>query len=201
MKKITIIGVGKVGSALAIELSGKGFDIYALLDRNYTRLKKLKPLCKCKEISVTLNSDLVKNSDVFIVCLKDDDIKKYVNEIHKYDFKGKIMLHTSGLLTSDVFKILNAGYTNTGTFHPAQTFTKLSFRNNRLLSEIYFGIEGGKNALDFIKKAVKKLKSDYVLIPKNKKALYHLSCVVSSNFLVANFYLLKEFSKSLNIKE
>jgi predicted short-subunit dehydrogenase-like oxidoreductase (DUF2520 family) len=201
MKKITVIGIGKVGSALAIELSGKGFEIAALVDRNLTRLKKIRLRCKCKEISVSLNSDVVKNSDVLIVCLKDDDIKKYIKEIQKYNFKGKILLHTSGLLTSDVFKILNAGNMNTGTFHPAQTFTKLSFLNNGLLSGIYFGIEGGKNATGFIKMAVKKLKSDYVLIPKNKKALYHLSCVVSSNFLAANFYLLKEFSKSLNINE
>lgn len=201
MKKITIIGVGKVGSALAIELSGKGFEIAALVDRNLTRLKKIKSLCKCKEIFVSLNSDVVKNSDVFIICLKDDDIKKYIKKIYRYNFKGKILLHTSGLLTSDVFKILNAGIANTGTFHPAQTFTKLSFRNYRLLSDIYFGIEGGKNATDFIKLVVKKLKSDYVLIPKRKKALYHISCVVSSNFLIANFYLLKQFSKSLNIKE
>lgn len=201
MKRLTIIGVGKVGSALAIELSAKGFEIDTLVDRNLSRLKKIKFKCKCKNIFISLNPDVIKNSDVFILCLKDDDIKKYIKGIKKFNFKGKILLHTSGLLTSDVFKTLNAENINVGTFHPAQTFTKLSFKSDKLLSEIYFGIEGGKNAMDFVKLAIKKLNSGYISIPKNKKVLYHLSCVVSSNFLIANFYLLKKFSKSLNIKE
>jgi len=201
MKKITIIGAGKVGSAIAIELYTQGFEIVTLIDKNLSGLKKIKTKCKCKSILTSLNTEVIEKSDVLIVCLKDDVIRKYVKEMQKYNFKGKILLHTSGLLTSDIFKSLKAESKNTGSFHPAQTFTKISFINNKLLSGIYFGIEGGKNAMNFIKIAVRKLKSDYVVIPKNKKALYHLSCVVSSNFLIASFYLLKMFSKSLKITE
>jgi len=201
MKKITIIGVGKVGSALAIELSAKGFGILTLIDKNLSRLKKIKAKCKCQSTLESLNTEVIEKSDVIIVCLKDDDLHKYITEIQKYSFKGKILLHTSGLLTSDLFKKLKVETKNIGSFHPAQTFPKISFNNNKLLSEIYFGIEGGKSALEFIKLAAKKLNSDYILIPKNHKALYHLSCVVSSNFLIANFYLLKLFSKPLKITE
>lgn len=201
MKKITIIGVGKVGSAMAVELHSKGFEIVYLIDTNLSRLKKVKSRCSCKNAVSTLNTEAVDKSDVIIVCLKDDNINNYVKEMRKYDFKGKILLHTSGSLTSDVFKSLKAESKNTGSFHPAQTFSKISFTNNKLLSGIYFGVEGGKSALGFINIAVRKLKSNVILIPKSKKALYHLSCVVSSNFLIANFYLLKMFSKSLNITE
>jgi predicted short-subunit dehydrogenase-like oxidoreductase (DUF2520 family) len=201
MKKITIIGVGKVGSAMAIELHSKGFEIVCLIDTNLSRLKKVKSVCKCRNAVSALNAEALEKSEVIIVCLKDDNIQKYVKEVRKYDFKGKILLHTSGSLTSDVFKSLKAERKNTGSFHPVQTFSKISFTNNKLLSGIYFGAEGGKSALGFINIAVKKLKSNVILIPKSKKALYHLSCVVSSNFLIANFYLLKLFSKSLNITE
>lgn len=201
MKKITIIGVGKVGSALAIELSAKGFGILTLIDKNLSRLKKIKAKCKCQCTLASLNTEVIEKSDIIIVCLKDDDLHKYIKEIQKYSFKGKILLHTSGLLTSDLFKKLKVETKNIGSFHPAQTFPKISFSNNKLLSEIYFGIEGGKSALEFIKLVAKKLNSDYILIPKNQKALYHLSCVVSSNFLIANFYLLKLFSKPLKITE
>jgi len=201
MKRITIIGVGKVGSALAIELSDKGFKITALVDRNISRIKRIKPKCGCEYVMPHLNAEVIGKSDVLILCLKDDDINKYVLELHNINLKGKILLHTSGLLTSEVFNVLNAGKSHTGSFHPAQTFTKQSFANKGLLSGIYFGVEGGKYALEFVKEAVKKFKSDYIVIPKNQKPLYHLSCVVSSNFLIANFYLLKIFSKSLGIKE
>lgn len=201
MKNVTIIGVGKVGSALAIELSAVGFNIVTLIDKNLSGIRKIKSGCKCKDLRTNLSEDVIGKSDVLIFCLKDDYIQKYIKEISKFNFKGKILLHTSGLLTSEIFKPLKTGLTNIGSFHPAQTFSKLSFKNNKLLSGIYFGIEGGKNALSFIKKASVKLKSGYVIIPKNKKALYHLSCVVSSNFLIANFYLLKMFSKSLKLSE
>ena len=201
MNKITIIGVGKVGSALAIELSAAGFNICSLVDRNISRLKRIKQKSGCNVISAVLSEAIIDGTDIFIFCLKDDDIKKYIKEISKFSFKKKILLHTSGLLTSDVFKPLRASAYGIGSFHPAQTFSKLSFTDNKLLKCIYFGAEGGKNALTFVKKAAGKLKSKYVIIPKNKKALYHLSCVVSSNFLIANFYLLKLFSKQLNLSE
>jgi predicted short-subunit dehydrogenase-like oxidoreductase (DUF2520 family) len=201
MKNVTIIGVGKVGSALAIELSAARFNIVTLIDKNPPRLRKIKTKCRCKDVRSVIGADVIGKSDVIIICLKDDNIQKYIKEISKFNFKGKILLHTSGLLTSDIFKPLKTVGTNIGSFHPAQTFSKLSFTNNKLLTGIYFGIEGGKNAVSFIKKAADKLKSGYVIIPKNKKALYHLSCVVSSNFLIANFYLLKLFSKSLKLSE
>jgi predicted short-subunit dehydrogenase-like oxidoreductase (DUF2520 family) len=201
MKNITIIGVGKVGSALAIELNRAGFTIKTLIDRNIARLKKIKSKCDCNYLQLSLSQEVITKTDVLIVCLKDDEIHNYIKSIRKFNFKGKILLHTSGLLTSDVFKPLNTGKINKGSFHPTQTFTKISYTNNKLLAGIYFGIEGGKNALSFIKKSSAKLKSNYVIIPADKKALYHLSCVVSSNFLIANFYLLKMFSKSLKISE
>ncbi|MFZ4590629.1 MAG: Rossmann-like and DUF2520 domain-containing protein [Ignavibacteria bacterium] len=201
MKNVTIIGVGKVGSALAIELSAAGFNIVTLIDKNLPRLRKIKSKCRCKDVRASLKEDVIGKSDVIIICLKDDNIQKYITEISKFNFKGKIILHTSGLLTSDIFKPLKVAGVNIGSFHPAQTFSKLSLTNNKLLTGIYFGIEGGKNSICFIKKAAAKLKSGYVIIPKNKKALYHLSCVVSSNFLIANFYLLKMFSKSLKLTE
>ena len=157
MKKITIIGVGKVGSAMAVELHSKGFEIVYLIDTNLSRLKKVKSRCSCKNAVSALNTEAVDKSDVIIVCLKDDNINNYVKEMRKYDFKGKILLHTSGSLTSDVFKSLKAESKNTGSFHPAQTFSKISFTNNKLLTGIS-GIEGGKNAIDFIKIAVKKIK-------------------------------------------
>lgn len=201
MKNVTIIGVGNVGSALAIELNAAGFNIVALIDKNLSRIRKIKTKCRCNDVRAFLNEDVIRESEIIIVCLKDDNIQKYIEEISRLNLRGKILLHTSGLLTSDVFKPLKILRTDIGSFHPAQTFSKLSFTNKRLLTGIYFGIEGGKNAISFIKIASGKLKSEYVIIPKNKKALYHLSCVVSSNFMIANFYLLKLFSKSLKLSE
>lgn len=199
--KITIVGFGKVGSALAVELSASGNTVIAVIDKSKEKLKRVSKTINIGITSSVLNQDIVKRSDIIIISLKDDDLLNYMSKISKIDFKGRILVHTSGVLTSDVFSSLKVKKSLVASMHPAQTFNKLSISNNHLLRGIYFGMEGGSEAIRSLKMIIRGLKSKSVTFAKNKKSLYHLGCVVSSNFLAANFYLLKLFSKELCISE
>ncbi|MCI0473824.1 MAG: DUF2520 domain-containing protein, partial [Ignavibacteria bacterium] len=76
----------------------------------------------------------------------------------------------------------------------------LSYKNKGYLKSIYFGIEGGHEALTVLKKLIADLKSKPVHIKADAKTDYHLSCVLASNFLTANYSIIEKISKSLGIK-
>ncbi len=198
---ITIIGAGRVGSAFAIELFNKGYKIHAIIDKSKIKASRLSKFVDCKTTFNVLTQRIVENSDLILLSIKDDDLMKFYREVKDIDFKGRVLAHTSGLLTSEIFKRYIVYKKDCASFHPAQTFPKVSYRNNHYLKGIYFGIEGGERASKLLKNISKRLGSNNIILNKNKKSLYHLGCVISSNFMIANFYILKEFSSAFGISE
>ena len=184
--RVTIIGAGKVGSALAIELFYKGYKICGIVDISRAKARKLGKVCDCNEIFSSLTQKTVNNSDLILLSISDDDLTKYHKIVKNINFKGRILSHTSGLLTSEIFKDYNVYRKDSASFHPVQTFPVISYRNNNFLKGIYVGTEGGKSALKVIKGIIRKLGSTEILLKKKKKPLFHLGCVISSNFLIAS---------------
>lgn len=199
--RITIIGAGRVGSAFAIELFNSKNKIQAIVDKSKANARRLAKLVACKTSTNELTQEITDNSDIILLAIKDDDLLMYYREVKHIDFKGRVLAHTSGVLTSELFTKYNVYKTDCTSFHPAQTFPKVSNRNNHYLKGIYFGIEGGKRALRILKNLTKKLGSHYLILNKNDKSMYHLGCVISSNFLIVNYYILKELSSALGISE
>lgn len=198
---ITIIGAGKVGSALAIELFDKGYKIFGIVDKSRAKARKLGKVCDCNEIFSSVTQKTVNNSDLILLSISDDDLTEYHKVVKDIDFKGRMLAHTSGLLTSEIFKDYDVYRKDSASFHPVQTFPVISYKNNNFLKGIYLSIEGGERALKVIKGIIHKLGSNEISLSRNKKSLFHLGCVISSNFTVANFYILKEFSRELGISE
>ncbi len=200
-KSICIIGVGKVGSAMAIELSDAGYNVKYLIGRYGRDFNEIAKYAKILVISEKLNDQIIKESDVIIVCVQDSVVSEVVDNLKQYDLKGKLLAHTSGSLSSEVFNALKASKKNIASFHPIQTFSKVSVRNNKLLSDIYFGIEGGDNAIKFFKTVSVKLSAKSFTIKAKDKPLYHIASVIASNFLVANLHMVTEILQKLGVQD
>jgi predicted short-subunit dehydrogenase-like oxidoreductase (DUF2520 family) len=201
VKKICIIGCGKVGSAFATELSILGYDINFIIDTHIEQLRDLSAIPGDARLSATLDGEFISASDIIIISVQDKKISDTVREIAKLnvDLAGKIFFHTSGSETSSVFTDAGIDKDMSASFHPIQTFMELSMENKQLLSNIYFGLEGGEYAINIATEMVSALKSKCIIIPKDKKQLYHTACVVSSNFLVTLLNVAAEFSSSVGI--
>ncbi|MDD5361580.1 MAG: DUF2520 domain-containing protein [Ignavibacteria bacterium] len=200
--KISIIGIGNVGSAFAIELKRTGNEIISLVDNSTVRAKKIGKIIGCNNVFNCISNPFIPKSDLILICVSDRDIKGIAAELKKAGtLKDTVIAHTSGVLPSAILKSSGIKSANIASFHPIQTLPYISMKDNKLLSGIYFGIEGGPSAVRKLKNLVKKLKSKYIMIPSDKKSEYHLSCVLASNFVIANFYLSANLSKSLGIPE
>lgn len=202
-EKIYIIGLGKAGSAFAVELQDSGYNINFISDRNPERLKLFENNLKVISASIKPESDFIANSDIILICVQDKFIKDVVKEIESMnlDLREKYFFHISGSETSDIFDFSNFKKEKAVSVHPIQTFNKVSGLNEHLLENIYFGIEGGPEGLELAKKIIEALHSKFVLIPKDKKNLYHSACVISSNFLITLLNISAEVLSNIGIEK
>ncbi|MBK6876361.1 MAG: DUF2520 domain-containing protein [Ignavibacteria bacterium] len=202
-KKICIIGCGKVGSAFAVELTQCGLEIGFVIDTHEMQIQEFRSLMPDAIFSSTVKEEFIEASDIIIISVQDKKIKDVVSQLMKLnvDLAGKKLFHTSGSETSSVFTDAGLNKNMVASFHPIQTFMELSTESKNLLSNIYFGIEGGENALAAADEILKRLNSKCIIIPIEKKQLYHTACVVSSNFLVTLLNVAAEFSSSVGIEK
>ncbi len=198
-KKIYLIGVGKVGSALYHSLISCGYNILFATDSNIKRLKRITSGNNTIRLSDDIKKEYLDKSDVVIIPVPEKSLNKVLKRCNKFnlDLSDKILFHTSGIETSELFKELNVNIRNIGSFHPLQTFNIITYNNINILNNIYYGIEGGSNAIKFFIEFCKDLKSKYLIIPKNKKPLYHCLCVMASNFLVSHYNIILNVSKDI----
>ncbi|HEY5536302.1 MAG TPA: Rossmann-like and DUF2520 domain-containing protein [Ignavibacteria bacterium] len=199
---ICIIGSGKVGSALTFELVEKGFKVRYLVSRNLEHLQKIAKSIINIAFSDKLEIEFIKKSDIIIICIQDKFIYDFVSKLKNtgLNYYGKFIFHTSGFLSSDVFKNVKISKNNIGSFHPVQTFNKISFKKSNLFKGIYWGIEAGNELRKVLINISRALNSNYILIPKKDKHMYHFACVYSSNFLVTYLKILDTMISDTKIK-
>ena len=199
--RVAIIGAGRVGSALAKALNEKGYRIVAIIDKNLSLAEKIRT-----QIQVEVCSDRISKLipvDLIFISVQDDSIGTVVNEL-KVEFENKnlswFVFHTSGALTSDIFKPIQRYDISTASFHPIQTFLGEK-QDYGKLENIYVGIEGEKKAVLFAKEIVNNLGSKPLLIPKEFKPLYHLACAITSNYLNTLLFVVVDLLKEINYSE
>ncbi len=201
-RKICLIGVGKVGSALYHSFISLGYKIKYAIDKDVIRLQKITKRNNKLIIDEKVRKEYLINSDIIIFSLSDKYLHKIIKQCSRFkiDFSSKIIFHTSGIENSDIFNLLKVNKSNTGSLHPLQTFNKISYSKSELLKNIYFGIEGGTNAIKYFINYIKCLNSKYIFVPKNKKILYHTVCVIASNFLVSHFKIISKIIDKIKLK-
>lgn len=200
-KTISIIGAGKTGSALAIELYSAGYKIGCIVDHKKRHASRIAGLVKAERFVTSVDVDCIRSSGLIIISVKDDVLLKVAEDISRFSkiSADTLLVHTSGVHSSDA--LVNSGFKkiNIASFHPVQTFMDISYSNRSLLSGIYFGVEGGINAKNYLKSICRNLNSYYFVIDKKAKPMYHLACVIASNFLVADFGLISIMAKFMNL--
>ena len=199
--KISVVGAGRVGSAIAFALSKRGYQIVSVVDKNVKAASRLAEKVNCKKFSYNA-SDINKDTELLFITTPDDAIVKVVKEISsnkKLNFKKLIVAHTSGVHTSDSLKPLKSKGATTFSFHPVQSFPKNISLNQleKILKDIYLGFEGEKNAFPIASRLAAELGGKIVSIDKKLKPLYHIACVFASNYIVANLSIVSEISSLL----
>ncbi|MCX8160996.1 MAG: DUF2520 domain-containing protein [Candidatus Saccharicenans sp.] len=199
MKTFSVIGSGRVGTALALALCQRGLELRYLTDVSPARARQARKLIGRGQ-AATDNLLAVSSAGLTFICVPDDMIPEVVKEISAAELGGKFVFHTSGACSSELLQPLAQKGARIGSFHPAQTFAE-PLSEPGIFKGIYIGIEGQPEAVELAKGLAARLGAHALLLSAAEKPLYHLALSMSSNFLIVLLHEVKELLKTAGLEE
>jgi predicted short-subunit dehydrogenase-like oxidoreductase (DUF2520 family) len=175
IRSITIIGAGNVAFQMADWFQSKGYLIDSIWNRTFSNALKLAKLVESKAV-LNLN-DISKNSDLYLLCIKDDALPDVILDFSDLGIKSKIICHTSG---STPITIFEPYFKNYGSLYPLQTFTKGKWVD---AAEVPFFITGNsENTTEKLGMLAQTLSPKCFVISDQQRKMIHLSAVFACNF-------------------
>ena len=175
IQKLSLIGSGNVATHLGKSLFAAGIKIDTVFSRNIDNATELAEKIDSEPVNKIKN--LSKNSDIYIFSVSDEAISPLAIMLSKYIGRHNRVVHTSGMVNSNVFKDLFDDY---GVFYPLQTFTK----NRELdISKVPFCITANnKNVENDLLTLANKISTDVNIIKDKERMKLHVAAVFVNNF-------------------
>jgi len=187
--RIVFLGAGNLASKLSVELKKAGHSVIQVYSRT---LKSAGSLAKSLDTEFTNDiSQIDPTANIYFVVVNDHVIEDLLS---KYNFSGKLVVHTSGSISMDVLK----NYTNNfGVFYPLQTFMKSSETE---FSQIPLFIEANNPDNERLLLALGKLICEDVnILSSEKRKILHLAAVFACNFTNHMYNIADEILKNENL--
>ena len=200
MRKVSIIGIGRVGGALAIALAQKGYLIENLFVRNDVTARIVAEIIKPKPQILSAENFSEISSGIVFITTQDTEIESAARNLAKHLKNKPFVFQTSGALSSDVLQSLKKIGCRTGSIHPL-----VSISDARLGAERFDGanfcVEGGAEAVELANEIVADLGGKSFSIETRYKTLYHASAVTACGHLVALIDVAVEMLKKCGLDE
>lgn len=181
---ITLIGAGNLARTLGPALRAAGYKIDAVAARETaSSRRRAAMLAHALGAAAIPLAEAGPDSGIIWICHTDDALAETARKLaRKRGWQGKIVLHSSGALSSDVLAPLRRAGAHVGSLHPMMTFVPGA---SPRMSEIPFAVEGDRQAVTAARQIVKCLRAEIFPIEKRFKTLYHALGSFSSPMLVA----------------
>lgn len=201
--KISIVGAGTVGSALASALHEKGYPIRSIINRTGRKAIALARSVDCTSAGTNIR-DLAPDSEVIIIALTEHaliETSRSLAAVKTLKFKKLLVVHTSGVFPSSVLSPVARKGAQVAALHPIQTFpagSTLAQLRSRVRG-IYFGTDGDAAALRALDEIVMALQGRTILVQPELRPLYHSLCVFASGYMAVLLGAINDLSRSLDL--
>jgi predicted short-subunit dehydrogenase-like oxidoreductase (DUF2520 family) len=186
MRSVAIIGVGRVGGALALSLPREKYRVTALISREWT--DAVIALGEGIEGARLLPPDDLASglqTDVVFFTTQDSELREAVAEYRGF-MTGSIVFHTSGSTPSSVLEPLREGGNRIGSLHPLVSISSPELGPERFPGA-YICVEGDAEAVQVGREIVRDVGGKPFCIETRFKTLYHAAAVTACGHLVALF--------------
>ena len=186
---VSIIGAGRLGTALAVALANKSYPIRSLVARTVASARKAAELLDGDaQVLAAKNIGSLRPADLFLITTPDDQIAHVASELARLETKNSrarkpTALHTSGALSAEVLAPLRKKGWSTGSIHPLISVSG----STTALDGAFWSVEGDTTALRLGKTIVRDLGGKSFSIRSEDKPLYHAAAVMSAGNVVALF--------------
>jgi predicted short-subunit dehydrogenase-like oxidoreductase (DUF2520 family) len=181
---LSIIGAGRVGRALGRCLREVGWKIGAVVTRSEPTARKVVRSIGAGHAHAFMTRQVVA-AQVILITTPDRCVAEVAEELARIgaeELRGKIVLHTSGALSSEVLDPLRQCGASVGSMHPLQTFSGVGVPP---LDGKVFAIEGDVQAVRIARAIARALGAIPVHIEGSKKPLYHAAGALAAGNVLA----------------
>ncbi len=179
--KFGFIGAGKVGFSLGKYLADNNQTVVGYYSEFEEDAEEAAEFTGSKNYSkIEL---LVKDSDVLFLTVTDGMIETVWNQIKDIDIREKIICHTSGALSSEVFSDISKHGSFGFSIHPLFAVSD-KYQSYKELSGSYFTIEGSIEKIEDMKSLFENFGNTVCIISKEDKVKYHGAAAIASNLVV-----------------
>ena len=197
--KISIVGPGSLGSALAVALHTRGYRIAEIVYRPTAAAKRKAQALALRVDSVACSFSNAKlTAAVLWLCVPDRSIAAVAHELalKKKSWRGTTVLHSSGALPSDELNPLRKRGAVVASLHPLMTFVP---GIDQSFAGVPFAVEGEAAAVRRARQLVRGLEGTISLLQKSKKAAYHAWGAFTSPLLLSLLVTSEQVAKLAGI--
>lgn len=185
MKDIVIIGAGRLGTALARALPRAGLKVRAVADRSSPAAARARRVVGQRRVFRD-NVRAAGEGRVLFLTVPDAAIAAAARELAAADiaWRGKMVFHCSGLLSSSVLEPLRRRGAWTASCHPVRSFPAKGDQPDPFKG-ILVGVEGQARAVAWLRPVLRRLGAEPFVLRPADKPVYHAACSLASNHVVA----------------
>jgi predicted short-subunit dehydrogenase-like oxidoreductase (DUF2520 family) len=186
------VGAGRVGKALGRRLHELGWRVGVVATQSIPTARAAVRAIGAGHPTDRLTCGIL-TSHVVLMATPDGAIANVAADLARLggnEWRGKVVLHTSGALDSSALRALADAGAEAGSIHPMQTFSGQSVPE---LAGRVFGIDGSPAALKVARKMIRQIGGVAVRLSGANKAAYH----AAGSFACAHMLALMETATRL----
>jgi len=180
MASVGFIGAGTVGTALAVRLQQRGYEVAGVASRSLSSAERLARLVQGCQVHD--NAQGVADAvDMVFITTPDGAIPQVATQLNWRP--GQSVIHCSGADSLDVLATVKTNGAVPGGFHPLQTFASIGHAIENIPGST-FAIEAEEPLLGTLKEMAEALEGTWIRLGPGDKVLYHAAAVFACNYLV-----------------
>ncbi len=195
MLKLGFIGAGIVGTALAVRLSSKGYQVVAVSSRSQTSAQNLaQTISGCRAFAK--NQDVTDTAELVFITTPDDTIATVASQLKWH--AGQSVVHCSGADSTEILQPARKLGVHVGAFHPLQSFANAKQAIENIPGST-FVVEAETPLLATLKDMATALGGHWIELKASDKVIYHAAAVIACNYLVTLVKLATDLWQTFSI--
>jgi predicted short-subunit dehydrogenase-like oxidoreductase (DUF2520 family) len=179
--RLTLVGPGRAGLAVALAASASGHDIVSVAARRPEAAAEAAARVGASAVAI---GDRLPDTDLVVVAVKDDAIGEVAAALAASSGGIPAAVHLSGLATVDALRPLRDGGTAVGSFHPLQTLPTPEAGAARLAGA-WIAITADPPLRTTLRGLAESIGARAFDLADDAKALYHAAAAAAANFPLA----------------